>query len=70
MNIKKIRVSEETLFKTITFILMVAVLSATYYAVYCNEYVFHNSNPLLNGLSVILSFVSMAFTLIFCTSLL
>jgi len=70
MKIKKIRVSEETLFRTITFILMVAVLSATYYAAYVSEYVFHNSNPLLNGLSVMLSFVSITFTLIFCTSLL
>jgi len=69
MKVKNVRVSEEMIYRLITFTLMISVLTATYYAAYVSEYVFQNTNPILSGLSVILSFVSMAFTVIFCISL-
>jgi len=68
--IKKIRVSSETLTRVVLFIVMVAVVSVTYYAAYCSEYVYHNDNPLFNGLSYVMFLVSMFFVVLWCMSLL
>jgi len=67
---KKVRTSEETIFSIITFILMVAVLSATYYVAYYSEHVYHNDNPFLNGLSFLMTLLSMFFAFLWCISLL
>ena len=66
----KIKVSEETLTRTALFVLMIVVLSLTYYAAYCSEYVYHNDNPLLNGLSYIMFLASTFFVVLWCISLL
>jgi len=65
----KVKVSEETMFRFVTFGLMVAVTSATYYYLYSLQNQ-HCNNPFLNGLSMILSFTSMTYVLIWCISLL
>ena len=68
--IKKIRVSEETLTRVVLFVLMIVVTSLTYYAAYCSEYVYHNDNPFLNGLSFVMFLLSTFFVVLWCMSLL
>jgi len=63
----KVKVSEETMFRFVTFGLMVAVTIATYYYLYTVQ---NYNNPFLNGIGVILSFATLTFELIWCTSLL
>lgn len=70
MKIKKVMVSEETLTRTALFLLMVVSLSVTYYVAYRSEYVYHSGNPFLNGLTFLMTLLSIFFTFLWCISLL
>jgi len=52
------RISEETLTRVVLFLVMVAVVSATYYVAYYSEYICHNNNPLLNEMTMPKTFSS------------
>ena len=64
------RISEETLTRVVLFLVMVAVVSATYYVAYYSEYICHNANPLFNGLTYVMFLISMFFVVLWCMSLL
>jgi|GEM_PF-6631058 len=64
------RISEETLTRIVLFLIMVAVVSATYYVGYYSEYIFHNDNPIFNGLTYVMFLISTFFVVLWCMSLL